>query len=126
MSKRVGILVGGGDVPGLNMCIKSLVYRVIDVGFEPIGIRKGWAGLLNYNYKDPTTYTNNFIELDKNIVRAIDRTPGSFLHASRIDPSRVPHRLIPRFMHLNLVRLKIPMTLTIISKMSCNDLALRR
>ena len=99
MSKRVGILVGGGDVPGLNMCIKSLVYRVIDVGFEPIGIRKGWAGLLNYNYKDPTTYTNNFIELDKNIVRAIDRTPGSFLHASRIDPSRVPHRLIPRFMH---------------------------
>jgi 6-phosphofructokinase len=49
MSERVGILTGGGDVPGLNMCIKSLVYRLIDFGFEPIGVRKGWEGLINYN-----------------------------------------------------------------------------
>ena len=41
VSKRVGILIGGGDVPGLNMCLKSLVYRVIDEGFEPIGVRRG-------------------------------------------------------------------------------------
>lgn len=98
MSKRVGILVGGGDVPGLNMCLKSLIYRVVNVGFEPIGIRKGWEGLINYNYQDPTTYTNNFIELNKNMVRAIDRTPGSFLHASRVDPSQVPSRLVPLFL----------------------------
>lgn len=98
MSKRVGILVGGGDVPGLNMCLKSLVYRVMDVGFEPIGIRKGWEGLINYNYKDPTTYTNNFIELNKNIVRPIDRSPGSFLHSSRIDPSCIPHKFVPLFL----------------------------
>lgn len=98
MSKRVAILVGGGDVPGLNMCLKSLVYRTIDAGFEPIGVRKGWEGLLRYNYHDPTTYGDNFIELNKNMVRPIDRTPGSFLHASRVDPSQTPRRLIPEFL----------------------------
>lgn len=97
MSKRVGILVGGGDVPGLNMCLKSLVYRVIDEGFEPIGVRKGWEGLIKYNYFDPTTYGDNFIELSKNMVRPIDRTPGSFLHSSRINPLKTPRKLVPEF-----------------------------
>ena len=68
-SKRVAILIGGGEVPGLNVCLKSLVYRTIDEGFEPIGVRKGWEGLINYNYHDPTTYGDNFIELTKNMVR---------------------------------------------------------
>lgn len=98
MSKRVGILVGGGDVPGLNMCLKSLVYRLIDEGFEPIGIRKGWEGIISYNPADPTTYGANFIELTKNIVRPIDRAPGSYLHASRVDPVAVPRRLVPKFL----------------------------
>jgi len=98
-SKRVGILVGGGDVPGSNMCLKSLVYRVIDEGFEPIGIRKGWEGLIKYDYHNPTTYGDNFIELNKRMVRAIDRTPGSFLHASRVNPLEVPRRLTPAFLH---------------------------
>jgi 6-phosphofructokinase 1 len=98
MSKRVGILVGGGDVPGLNMCLKSLVYRVIDEGFEPVGIRKGWEGLINYNYHDPTTYGDNFLELSKHMVRAIDRTSGSFLHSSRVNPLEAPRRFIPEFL----------------------------
>ncbi|MBN1991472.1 MAG: 6-phosphofructokinase, partial [Anaerolineae bacterium] len=97
-SKRVAILIGGGEVPGLNMCLKSLVYRAIDEGFEPIGVRKGWEGFINYNYHDPTTYGENFIELSKNMVRPIDRTPGSFLHASRVDPREVPSRLVPKFL----------------------------
>ena len=97
-SKRVAILTGGGDVPGLNMCLKSLVYRVIDEGFEPIGVRKGWEGLINYNYQDPTTYGDNFIELTKNMVRPIDRTPGSFLHSSRINPLAAPNRMVPDFL----------------------------
>ena len=95
MSKRVGILVGGGDVPGLNMCLKSLVYRVIDEGFEPIGIRKGWEGLIKYDYHDPTTYGDNFIELSKHRVRPIDRSPGSFLHSSRLNPHQTPQKYIP-------------------------------
>lgn len=98
IGKRVAILTGGGEVPGLNLCVKSLVYRVIDEGFEPIGVRKGWEGLVNYNYHDPTTYGQNFIELSKNMVRAIDRSPGSFLHASRINPREVPGRLVPKFL----------------------------
>jgi 6-phosphofructokinase 1 len=84
--KRVAVLTGGGDVPGMNMCLKSLIYRIIDNGFEPIGVRKGWEGLINYNPHDPTTYGQNFIELTKNLVRPIDRTPGSFLHSSRLNP----------------------------------------
>ena len=86
MSERVAILTGGGDVPGLNMCIKSVVYRLIDFGFQPIGVRKGWEGLINYNHHDRSTYGANFTELTKNLVRPIDRTPGSFLHSSRINP----------------------------------------
>ena len=98
MTKRVAILTGGGDVPGLNMGLKSLVYRIIDLGFEPIGVRKGWDGLINYNPHDPSTYSDNFIELTKNIVRPIDRTPGSFLHSSRIEPRQVPSEKVPDFL----------------------------
>lgn len=95
MSKRVAILTGGGDVPGLNMCLKSLTYRLIDLGYEPIGVRKGWEGLVNYNPDDPSTYSQQFIELTKSIVRAIDRTPGSILHSSRLDPRQYPAQDLP-------------------------------
>jgi 6-phosphofructokinase len=98
MTKRVAILTGGGDVPGLNMGLKSLVYRIIDLGFEPIGVRKGWDGLINYNPHDPSTYSDHFTELTKNIVRPIDRTPGSFLHSSRIEPRQVPSEKAPDFL----------------------------
>jgi len=98
MSKRAAILTGGGDVPGLNMCLKSLVYRLIDLGFEPIGVRKGWEGLIRYNPQDPTSYSENFIELTKNMVRPIDRTPGSFLHSSRLDPRHTPEKVVPEFL----------------------------
>lgn len=97
-NKRVGILTGGGDVPGLNMCLKSLVYRTSDLGFEPIGVRKGWEGLIHYNPDDPSTYSDHFIELSKNMVRPIDRTPGSFLHSSRMDPRIAWKSQIPEFL----------------------------
>lgn len=97
-TKRVGILTGGGDVPGLNMCLKSLVYRLIELGYEPIGVRKGWDGLIQYHPTDPTTYSDHFIELTKNMVRPIDRTPGSFLHSSRVDPRCVPSKQVPEFL----------------------------
>jgi 6-phosphofructokinase len=98
MSKRVAILTGGGDVPGLNMCLKSLVYRLSDLGYEPIGVRKGWEGLINYNPHDPSTYSEHFIELTKNMVRPIDRTPGSFLHSSRLEPRHIPRGKTPKFL----------------------------
>jgi len=99
MSKRVAIMTGGGDVPGINMCLKSLVYRIIDLGFIPIGVRKGWEGFINYNPHDPTTFSDHFIELTKNMVRPIDRTPGSYLHSSRIEPREMPSKNAPLFLH---------------------------
>jgi len=98
MSKRVAILTGGGDVPGLNMCLKSLVYRVIDLGYEPLGVRKGWEGLIQYHPRDPSTFSQQFIELTKNRLRAIDQTPGSFLHSSRLDPRQTPPEHVPPFL----------------------------
>jgi 6-phosphofructokinase 1 len=95
MSKRVAILVGGGDVPGLNNCLKGLVYRLIDDGFEPIGVRKGWDGFINYTPHDPSTYGDNFTELTKAMVRPIDRMHGSFLHSSRVSLHDVPRSQIP-------------------------------
>ncbi len=98
MSKRVAILVGGGDVPGLNICLKGLVYRLIDEGFEPIGVRKGWDGFIYYNHHDPTTYGDNFTELTKAMVRPIDRLHGSFLHSSRINLNKVLPKQVPVFL----------------------------
>jgi 6-phosphofructokinase 1 len=98
MNKRVAVLTGGGDVPGLNMCLKSLIYRMIDFGYDPIGVRKGWEGLFNYNLHDTSSFSQHFIELTKNRVRAIDQTSGSFLHSSRLDPRRTPPEMIPDFL----------------------------
>lgn len=98
MSKRVAILTGGGDVPGLNMCLKSLVYRAIDLGYEPLGVRKGWEGLIQYNPQDTSTFSRSFIELTKNRIRAVDQTSGSFLHSSRLDPRKMPVGQLPPFL----------------------------
>ncbi|NTW48816.1 MAG: 6-phosphofructokinase, partial [Chlorobiales bacterium] len=95
---RIGILTGGGDVPGLNPCIKAVVYRAIDEGHEVIGIRCGWAGLLNYNPDDPNTHTPNIMRLTKNEVRTIDRTGGTILHSSRTKPSSVKLKEVPEFL----------------------------
>ena len=95
---RIGILTGGGDVPGLNPCIKALVYRAIDAGHEPIGIRRGWRGLLFYNPDDPATHEECIMPLNKLLVRTIDRFGGTFLHTSRTNPSRVPPSQAPDFL----------------------------
>ena len=95
---RIGILTGGGDVPGLNPCIKALVYRAIDEGHEPVGIRRGWRGLLFYNPKDPTTHEEYILPLNKVMVRSIDRFGGTFLHTSRTNPGRVRLSQAPDFL----------------------------
>lgn len=95
---RIGILTGGGDVPGLNPCIKALVGRAIDEGHEPIGILRGWRGLLFYDVNDPTTHEACMMPLDKLMVRTIDREGGTFLHTSRTDPGRVLLSQAPDFL----------------------------
>lgn len=96
--KRIGVLTGGGDVPGLNPCIKTIVNRAIDEGYDVIGIRKGWAGLLNCDLDNPDTQAAYLLPLDKQKVRTIDRTGGTFLHTSRTNPGKVRTSEVPAFL----------------------------
>jgi 6-phosphofructokinase len=95
---KIGVLTGGGDVPGLNPCIKALVYRAIDEGHEVVGFRRGWWGPLNYNPDDPASHDLCTIKLDKKNTRTIDRSGGTFLHTSRTNPSRVMPANVPKFL----------------------------
>lgn len=95
---RIGILTGGGDVPGLNPCIKAVVNRAIDEGNSVIGIRRGWGGLLNYNRDDETASKQWLMPLDKQSVRTVDRTGGTFLHTSRTNPGKVTPNDVPEFL----------------------------
>ena len=95
---RIGILTGGGDVPGLNPCIKAVVNRVIDDGHEVLGIRRGWGGLLACQPDDPMSIKDNTLPLDRNVVRRVDRSGGTFLHTSRTNPGRVRPKEVPTFL----------------------------
>ncbi len=93
---NIAILTGGGDVPGLNPCIKALVYRAATEGINVIGIRRGWAGLLEYDPDDPETSRSCFQKLEPAEVRTIDRYGGTYLHTSRINPAAAKERDVPR------------------------------
>jgi 6-phosphofructokinase 1 len=86
---RIGILTGGGDVPGLNACIKAATNRAVQEGHEVVGIRRGWAGLLELDPGDPEAAGRHTVRLDPDTVRTIDRTGGTVLHTSRTNPARV-------------------------------------
>ena len=94
---RIGILTGGGDVPGLNACIKGVVNRVSQDGHQVIGIRRGWGGLTSTNPEDERTVSDNLIDLDLQTVRTIDRSGGTFLHTSRTNPAKMKEEQIPDF-----------------------------
>jgi 6-phosphofructokinase len=95
---KLGILTGGGDVPGLNPCIKTIVNRAIDGGYEVIGIRRGWAGLLNFNPDDKDAQKEWIQPLTKADVRTIDRYGGTHLHTSRTNPANVREKELPAFL----------------------------
>jgi len=97
-TKKVGILTGGGDVPGLNPAIKAAVEAAIDRGWEAVGIRRGWGGLLHCNLESPHARKNLFVSLTRSTVRTIDRTGGTFLHTSRTNPQRVKAADTPDFL----------------------------
>ena len=96
--KRIGILTGGGDVPGLNPCIKAAVHRAVEAGNEVIGIRRGWGGLLSYNLDNPESSGKLVIPLNKANTRTIGRTGGTFLHTSRTNPGKTKVADIPPFL----------------------------
>jgi 6-phosphofructokinase len=94
----IAILTGGGDVPGLNPCIKMLVYRGECEGIKVLGVRRGWAGIMGYNPDDPIASENCIQELHPPEVRTIDRTGGTYLHSSRANPSAVRKKDAPDFL----------------------------
>lgn len=98
MKKRIGVLTGGGDVPGLNPAMKEVVLNALDAGYEVLGIRRGWGGLLWYNLDEPSTHDYYIQPLGRNDVRRIDRTGGTFLHTSRTNPQKVKASDVPGFL----------------------------
>ena len=88
-ARRVGILTGGGDVPGLNSVIKQVVYRGAEIGCEVVGIRKGWEGLTHVNLDDPASRKRYIEPLNRDNTRRIDRTGGTYLHSSRTNPAKM-------------------------------------
>src|SRR5579862_9344323 len=87
--RRIGILTGGGDVPGLNSVIKSVVYRGSENDCEAIGIRLGWQGLTNLNFDDPSSVERYVWPLNRENTRTIDRYGGTVLHSTRTNPSKM-------------------------------------
>ena len=87
--KRIGILTGGGDVPGLNTIIKSVSYRSSENDIEVFGLRRGWEALTHLNLKDPTSRSRYVIPLNRENTRTIDRHGGTVLHSSRTHPSKM-------------------------------------
>jgi 6-phosphofructokinase len=102
---KIAILTGGGDVPGLNPVIKSVVYRATHLGRTVIGIRKGWEGL---THVDPANPADPYIRpLDRENTRAIDRTGGTVLHTSRTNPRKMAEGKLPKTVHADRVK-KLP------------------
>ena len=87
--KRIGILTGGGDVPGLNSVIKSVTYRSNENDIEVFGLRRGWEGLTHLNLEDPTSRSHYVIPLNRENTRTIDRRGGTVLHSSRTNPAKM-------------------------------------
>jgi 6-phosphofructokinase 1 len=95
---KIGILTGGGDVPGLNPCIKEVVDRAVGAGHSVLGIRRGWAGLLNYDLSGQSDQSEWVVPLSRRAVRTVDRFGGTFLHTSRTNPGKVRPAALPEFL----------------------------
>jgi 6-phosphofructokinase len=95
MARRIGILTGGGDVPGLNMAIKGFVARMEDAGCEVVGLRRGWAALLNVVPRASADNSAWVVPLTRANTRTIDRSGGTILHTSRINPAMMKPESVP-------------------------------
>ena len=92
----IAILTGGGDVPGLNPAIRAVTIRAIREGYQVIGIRRGWAGLVELTRDRKADNSNNYEILTEEIVNKVGRTGGTFLHSSRTRPSHIPKVSVPK------------------------------
>jgi len=91
----IAILTGGGDVPGLNPAIRAITIRALREGYRVLGIRRGWAGLVDFVPDDGADNSRNVQELSESLVNRAGRTGGTFLHTSRTRPSHLPRARVP-------------------------------
>ena len=91
----IGILTGGGDVPGLNPAIRAVTIRALREGYKVIGIRRGWAGLVDIVRDKKADNSKNYQELTEDVVNRAGRTGGTFLHTSRTNPARIKNDRLP-------------------------------
>jgi 6-phosphofructokinase 1 len=91
----IAILTGGGDVPGLNPAIRAVTIRALREGYQVIGLRRGWAGIMELKRDPEADNSDNFIVLTEEIVNRAGRTGGTFLHTSRTKPSKVKNSEVP-------------------------------
>jgi 6-phosphofructokinase len=91
----IAILTGGGDVPGLNPAIRAITIRAIRENYEVIGLRRGWAGILEMVRDKKADNSQHYIPLTEEIVNRAGRTGGTFLHSSRTRPSHCPKENVP-------------------------------
>ena len=109
--KRIAILTGGGDVPGLNSAMKQVVDRAHKADIEVLGFRRGWGGLANYRIDGDPDWNSRWVnKLEWNHVRTIDRTGGTFLHTSRINPAKMRVKDMP--VHLRKEGQEFPLDIT--------------
>ena len=110
---RIGILTGGGDVPGLNSVIKTVTYRSTEIGCEVVGLRRGWEALTHVDLDDPASRARYVQPLNRDNTRAIDRTGGTYLHSSRSNPSKA----------FAIIHCPAPMTANVLASLSVRHLA---
>src|SRR5688500_17929564 len=91
----IAILTGGGDVPGLNPAIRAITIRALREGYRVIGIRRGWAGSVDYSRDEGSDNSENVQELSEAVVNRAGRTGGTFLLTSRTRPSHMPRERVP-------------------------------
>jgi ATP-dependent phosphofructokinase / diphosphate-dependent phosphofructokinase len=94
--KTIGILTGGGDVPGLNPAIRAITIRALREGYRVVGIRRGWAGLVDYVREKDADNSDNVQDLSEAEVNRAGRSGGTFLHTSRTRPSHLPLGRVPK------------------------------
>src|ERR1700678_1507524 len=97
-TQRIGILTGGGDVPGLNSVIKEVTYRATENCCEVVGIRRGWEGLTHVRLDDQPSKTRYILPLTRENTRTIDRYGGTVLHSSRTNPAKMSRSKLPDFL----------------------------
>jgi len=114
----IGILTGGGDVPGLNPAIRAVTIRALREGYQVIGIRRGWGGLMDIIREKDADNSNNFQVLTKEVVHLAGRTGGTFLHSSRTNPAKVKKTNVPEHLQDKYVEEKNDLTPEILKNLA--------